>query len=143
MFSRSVFSIAAVALLVAVAWAGPKPNDSKECPVEERSLEAIVKAIKAAPSCDKSMEVFDACSYTASGDVSLGAAVTEKCEADFLAKLSAAQRRTYDRKQKRCARKYRRESGTMYRSFEAFCGAQVAQSYARKFSKRKAPASRQ
>jgi hypothetical protein len=141
MLSRGVSSIAAGALLTAIAWGAPKPTDPKECPVEERSLDAIVNAIKAAPSCDKSMEVFAACSYKASGDVSLGAAVTEKCEADFLAKLKPAQRRAYDGGQKRCARKYRHESGTMYRSFEAFCGAELAQSYARKFSKSKGPGS--
>jgi hypothetical protein len=140
---RIVSIIAAAALLVAGAEGAPQPGQAKECPVEELSLEARENALRTAPSCDKSMEIFQLCSYGASGDVSLGAIVTEKCEADFLTKLSPQQKKLYDREQERCTRKYRHESGTMYRSFEAFCSAQVAQSYARKFSKRKAPASRQ
>ncbi len=66
------------------------------------------------------------------GDVSLGAVVTEKCEGDFLSKLTAAQRRAYDGEQKRCSRRYLNQSGTMYRSFEAFCGAYVARNYSAK-----------
>jgi hypothetical protein len=31
-----------------------------------------------------------------------------------------------------CDRKYQNESGTMYRSFTAFCRAEVAQRYARR-----------
>lgn len=58
--------------------------------------------------------------------------VTEKCEADFLGKLTAAQRRAYDYEQKRCSRKYFNKGGTMYRSFEAFCGAYVAHNYSAK-----------
>jgi hypothetical protein len=41
----------------------------------------------------------------------------------------------YDREQKGCQRKYANEAGTMYRSFEAFCGADVARSYSAKFLK--------
>jgi hypothetical protein len=91
--------------------------------VSERSLEAIAQAITAAGSCDKSMEVFEACSYAASGDVPLGEAVIKTCEGDFQAKLNAGQRKTYEQAIKGCWQKYRRESGTMYRSFEAMCAA--------------------
>jgi hypothetical protein len=38
----------------------------------------------------------------------------------------------YEQKIKRCWRKYRREGGTMYRSFEAMCAAAIAQSYSRR-----------
>jgi hypothetical protein len=58
--------------------------------------------------------------------------VTEKCEADFLGKLTPAQRRAYDGEQKACSRKYLNKSGTMYRSFEAFCGVYVARNYSTK-----------
>ena len=58
-----------------------------------------------------------------------------------LSHLDAAQRRAYDREQKRCQRKYAHEDGTMYRSFEAFCGADVARNYSAKFLKT-VPASR-
>lgn len=140
MFERLIFGLAAAFLLTAVAvgpgsQGAPKPVQPTECPLgEDQTREDLLEA---APSCDSAMESFGACSYAASGDVALGAIVTEKCEADFLSRLSASQRRTYDQAQKRCARKYQRESGTMYRSFEAFCGAQVAQTYARRFAKGK------
>ena len=61
--------------------------------------------------------------------------MTEKCEGDFLSKLNAAQRRAYDREQKRCQRKYAHEDGTMYRSFEAFCGADLTRNYSAKLPK--------
>jgi len=76
--------------------------------------------------------LFEICRFGASGDVSLGAIVTEKCEGDFLSKLNTAQRRAYDREQKKCQRKYAHEDGTMYRSFEAFCGADLARNYSAK-----------
>jgi hypothetical protein len=79
--------------------------------------------------------VFEACEFGASGDVALGAATTEKCEGDFLGKLSPAQKRAYDRSQKLCAHKYQNKDGTMYRSFEAFCGAYVARDYSARFLK--------
>ena len=42
-------------------------------------------------------------------------------------------KRAYEQEIKRCWRKYRREAGTMYRSFEAMCAAAVAQAYSRRF----------
>ena len=41
----------------------------------------------------------------------------------------------YQRELNRCWRKYRAQSQTMYRSFEAMCAAGVAQNYSRRFSK--------
>jgi hypothetical protein len=79
------------------------------------------------------MEMFQACAYGASGDVPLGGAVIGKCESDFLTKLNAKEKQAYERELKRCWQKYRRESGTMYRSFEAMCAAAVAQAYSRRF----------
>jgi hypothetical protein len=146
---RMLLSLSVILLLVAVAAAAPKPKSApapapepKECPVSERSLEAIAQAITAAGSCDKSMEVFEACSYAASGDVPLGEAVIKTCEGDFQAKLNAGQRKTYEQAVKGCWQKYRHESGTMYRSFEAMCAAAVAQRYSRRFLNVRAPASR-
>ena len=118
------------------AWAGPKPASAqKECPIQEFSLEAREEAIRKAPTCKEALEVMDACAYVASGDTALGAAVVEKCEAGFLSELSKKQRRDYDREIKRCNTKYLRESGTMYRSFEAFCRAQLAVRTEAKFNK--------
>jgi hypothetical protein len=112
-----------------------KPRRSRrKCPVEH-TIETIEDAIGKAAA----LEIFQACSYTASGDVPLGEAVIKRCEGDFAPKLSAAQRKSYDAEIKRCWQKYRRESGTMYRSFEAFCAAGVAQNYSRRVLKGSAP----
>ena len=132
-----IFMLMVMIVPVTDTQAAPKSGQPKECPIGDLSLEAREEVLRSAPSCDKSLELFGLCSFGASGDVSLGAIVTEKCEADFLAKLSKRQRRAYHREQKRCAGKYRHESGSMYRSFEAYCGAEVARTYARRFGKSK------
>jgi hypothetical protein len=49
--------------------------------------------------------------------------------------MSKAERRVYDRGIKRCDEKYKNESGTMYRSFSAFCRATLARDTAAKFAK--------
>ena len=108
---------------------------TQDCPIQGFDLDKIEEAARNAPTCDRSLELFRLCGSGATSDVQLGAAVTERCEGDFLARLSKAQRTEYRRAQARCARKYARESGTMYRSFEAYCGAEVARSFARRFAK--------
>jgi hypothetical protein len=120
-------------LFASVAMAAPKSTDPKQCPVTEHTLDAIEAAIEQAASCRESMGIFQACAYVASGDVPLGEAAIRKCEGDFLNKLNAHQKRAYENEIKRCWQKYRRESGTMYRSFEAMCAAAVAQAYSRRF----------
>jgi hypothetical protein len=99
----------------------------------EHGLDAIEAAIEKAPSCEQSTDIFQACAYVASGDVPLARAVIGKCEGDFLDKLNTGQKQAYELEIKRCWRKYRREGGTMYRSFEAMCAAGVAQAYSRRF----------
>jgi hypothetical protein len=132
MFLRLSLAISAFVLLACAALAAPKPGTPKECPVTEPSLDAIEAAIEKAASCERSMDIFQACAYGASGDVALGQAAIGKCEGDFLGKLNTSQKRTYEEEIKRCWRKYRREGGTMYRSFEAMCAAAVAQAYSRR-----------
>jgi hypothetical protein len=106
---------------------------AKDCPVEDFTLDAREAAIRKAPSCEQALEIMQACAYGAGGDTSLGAAVHERCEPEFLPKLSKAQWKAYDREQKRCDDKYAKQSGTMYRSFTAFCQAQSTVNYARRF----------
>jgi pimeloyl-ACP methyl ester carboxylesterase len=103
-----------------------------ECPVPGFDWEKIEEAARAAPSCERSFQMLARCSSGAGSDVGLGSVVTSRCEADFLTKLSSAQRQVYRSAQARCQRKYQQESGTMYRSFEAFCGAEIARAYARR-----------
>ena len=98
-------------------------------------MDDVIAAINASPSCDRAMKVFEACALGASGDVQFGDAVVEKCEAGFLTKLKAPQKRAYDKDMRVCDRKYRNESGTMYMSFTAFCRAKVAQRFAKQATK--------
>ncbi len=124
--------LAPLALAISVATSAASDHPKKEqCPTHD--FDEIETLIREASSCQRAVAIFEICQFGASGDVGLGTAVTEKCEGDFLSKLSAAQKRVYDRKQKRCARKYQGKVGTMYRSFEAFCGAYVARDYSAKF----------
>src|SRR5438093_13109256 len=102
MLDRLVLAVSAFLLLCM-----PTMAAAQDCPTLDR--EAIEKLLKNAPSCDKSMETFTACAYGAGGDIALGEIVTERCEVDFAAKLSKAERTTYDQKRKRCDRKYARE----------------------------------
>jgi len=104
-----------------------------ECPTLDGA--GRLELLEHAPTCDRSLELFELCSYGASGDVGLSTVVIKKCEGDFLAKLNASQRRTYGREQQRCAHKYEKEEGTMYVSFAAFCTADLARSYAHRFAK--------
>lgn len=133
-FASIALNLAMVACFGLVA-----PAHASICQGKSLSLDETVDVIKAAPTCNAGMKLFQDCSYGASGDVSLGAAAREKCEADFLAKLKAPQKQIYEREQQACLRKYEHESGTMYVSFSAFCGAELAQRYSQRALKLKGP----
>ena len=129
MFNRIV--LAAVTLAISIAASAAREESKQEkCPTLDH--QEIEELLRQAPSCQRAVAMFEICQFGSSGDVGLGAVVTEKCEADFLGKLTAVQRRAYDGEQKACGRKYLNKSGTMYRSFEAFCGAHVARNYSAK-----------
>ena len=101
MLGRSVLALLAAVLSAA-------PLKAMDCPVETRvegTLEAKEEAIRKAPTCKAAYEIMEACAYTASGDTGLGEAVRERCEPEFIRKLSRAQRRLYDREQTRCTHK--------------------------------------
>jgi hypothetical protein len=120
-------------LAAAVLFGAIATVSAKECPVQDATLEARADVIRRAPTCRRALQTMEGCAYGASGDVALGAVVTAKCEADFLSRLGKSERRAYARKLARCARKYRHEIGTMYRSFEAFCRAGVARDYSDRY----------
>ena len=130
MFNRTI--LAAVTLAISIAASAAKDQPKKEeCPTLNH--QEIENLLRRAPSCQRAIALFEICQFGSSGDVSLGAIVTKKCEGDFLSELSAAQRRDYDREQKHCQRKYASEDGSMYRSFAAFCGADAARNYSARF----------
>ena len=111
------------------------PVLAEDCPtLDHQEIESLLTK---APSCERSMALFEACEFGTSGDVSFGEIVIKKCEGVFLSTLSTSERRTYERKIRACWHKYAKEDGTMYRSFEAFCAAGVAQRYARNVGKAK------
>jgi hypothetical protein len=99
------------------------------------AFEARDALVRQAPTCDKAMELFAGCAFGGSGDINLGRIATEKCQADFLQKLSTGQRRTYEHGIKHCNDAYKEEEGTLSRAMVAGCRANLAQSYAHKFGK--------
>lgn len=126
-----------MAVLAIVVSAAGIPAFAAVCMDTSMTQDEIIVAINAAPGCDQAMKIFEDCEYGASGDVLLGAAVETKCEADFMPRLTAVMKKAYRREMSVCDRKYANEGGTMYRSFTAFCRAEIAQRYSRQ--QRKAP----
>lgn len=115
---------------------------AEECQAKSTSMDDIVVALNAAPSCDRAMKLFEACAYGASGDVQFGEAVEKKCEADFIGQLGPPQKLSYQRELRICDQKYRNKSGTMYISATAFCRAEVAQRYSQRALKAAGPKAR-
>ena len=127
MITKSILAGMAVILSL-----GASPALAGVCLDKSMTLDEIIDAINATPGCERAMKLFEACEYGTSGDIHLGAAVERKCEGDFLGRFKAPQKRAYQREMLACDRKYQDESGTMYRSFTAFCRAEVAQRYSRR-----------
>jgi hypothetical protein len=122
---------AGVAILAVLMSIAGTPAFAAVCLDKSMTLEEIVDAISASPGCDPAMKIFEDCESGTSGDIQLGVAVERKCEADFLSRLKAPQKKTYASQLVRCDAKYRNKDGTMYRSFTAFCRAEVSQRFAR------------
>ena len=129
MFVRIILAASAILLAALPAAAA---EDCQGLRQEER--EAVIRK---APTCDKAMVAFGDCAFGASGDTGLGQIVTEKCQGDFLQKLGSWRKSGYERGIKRCNDKYARKDGTMYVAMAAYCRAQLAQTYARKYGKSK------
>ena len=111
------------------------------CLGKSLTMDETIDAINAETGCDRAMKPFKACAYGSSGDIHLGAAVEKKCERDFLGRLKEPQRRRYQSKMRLCDRKYPNEEGTMYRSFTAFCRAELARRFSRQAGSKAAPSS--
>ena len=118
------FLIAQVTCAIAAC---PAPSD----------LEAAEKLIGQAPSCATAATLARDCAIGASGDVGLVAAAEQVCQATFLSRLDRKALREFQAKRQACHRKYRNESGTMYRSFEAFCELRVSERFAKTDTARK------
>jgi hypothetical protein len=102
---------------------------------QQLEFEAREALVRKAPTCDKAMEQFASCNAGGSGDIILGQIAIEKCQADFLKKLSAKQRRSYESEIKDCNDEVKEDEGTLSRAMAAGCRANLAQDYALKFGK--------
>ena len=123
-------------LLAAACSIAAAPVRAAVCLDRSMTIDEIVDAIKAARGCERAMALFKDCQLGTSGDIPLGAAVEKKCEADFMPRQMATRNTAYQRELSACDRKYVNEQGAMYRSFTAFCRAEVAQRYSRRALKR-------
>jgi hypothetical protein len=137
MFAKLLLALALIfSPLAPSAWAGPKAETpEQQCPHAPAEFDKISQNLDKAPTCSAALELFSACSVGAYSDVRIGGSVLERCERDFLTRLSKAQKRHYRAEQNRCERKYSRREGSMYRSAEVFCLAEVASKYAERFAK--------
>jgi len=124
--------LASLAVVLCLAATSARTED---CPAGSTLMDDVIAALNEAPDCDRAMKVFEACEYGTSGDIRFGAVVEKKCERDFLPHLAEPQSHLYQRDLRACDRKYRNQEGTMYRSFTAFCRAEVAQRYSQKARK--------
>ena len=104
-----------------------------ECPAV--STEAVVSTLRNARSCRGAAQTYRACTRATTQDVEFAEVVVGKCESGFIARLKPKQRASYRRQMSRCERKYARQTGTMYRSFEASCRVNVALRFARALSR--------
>jgi hypothetical protein len=103
-----------------------------ECPAA--STEDVLSALRSARSCRGAAQTYKACTRATTQDVEFAEVVVGKCETGFLARLTSKQRDSYRRQMSRCERKYARQTGTMYRSFEASCRVNVTLRFARALS---------
>jgi len=141
MFAKLPLAIALIfSPLAPDAWAGPKAEQpEKQCPHALGEFDKISQDLDNAATCSAALELFGACSVGASSDVRIGGTVLGRCERDFLTRLNKAQKRDYQAERNRCERKYSRREGSMYRSAEVFCLAEVANRYAKRFAKAAGP----
>jgi hypothetical protein len=126
MLVRMILAASAILLLTL-------PAAAEDC--QQLEFAAREALLRAAPTCDQAMERFASCNAGGTGDVILGQIAIERCQADFLKKLSAGQRRSYESETKACNDAVKEDEGTLSRAMAAGCRAELAQSYAHKYGK--------
>jgi hypothetical protein len=115
----------------------------EKCPVDDAQteksgsyVEAVVAAVRNAPSCDQAFRTLEGCLLGSTADNPLSDEVMSKCEADFMDKIDAAKKQAYKKALDRCNKIAEKNAGTMYQSFAAVCQAGVSRDFARKYSGR-------
>jgi len=119
---RLLFALALAALAASAA----RANDS----CFGSDADALSAALEKAGSCRAAFAKFSACAWGSSADLAFGDIVVKVCEGAFVAKLTAAGKANYAAEAALCAYEHARQDGTMYRSMEALCRAEVAQRFA-------------
>ena len=121
---KSIFALA----LMSLSWSVVA---HAECPQSARTIDGAVKYISAAQGqCGEALNRASECSWGSSADGQIAGAAITVCESKFLSKLSATEKAGYSKLQGRCGKKYEGQQGTMYRSMEAFCEAEVSLHFA-------------
>lgn len=120
------------ALAVSLVGVAATPASAQSCPSEVLDPIEIERAINAASSCSAAFGIFEACQRGSSGDVRVARKVVGKCEAQFSAELTSAQRSQYLSEKQACARKYAGRQGVEFQSFSGFCEAELALRYSRR-----------
>jgi hypothetical protein len=103
---------------------------AQDCPAA--SLEERLQLIETASSCVQASHINDLCSEATGVDTIPSQVVIDKCEMEFVGKLSRSRLTAYRREIARCERKYANQRGTMYASFTMYCMAHVAVKFSRK-----------
>jgi hypothetical protein len=100
-----------------------------ECPSTD--VDTILKYVGSTNQCGVAQQRAADCAYGSSIDTAIAGTAQQVCEARFASKLNAAEKAGYNSLLNRCAAKYAKEEGTMYRSMAAFCSLNVSLTYAR------------
>jgi hypothetical protein len=122
--SALIVVLTAIMIVPTSAQDAKPPNDG--CPSIGLGTDGTVKAVELATSCGRAFEIMKQCSMAGGADGSVGYAVREKCETQFVPTLSAKERKTYQRELKRCIDKYANREGSLYASRTAFCQTEHA-----------------
>jgi hypothetical protein len=111
-----------------VALAIPAASAAEACFGSDAA--ALSTALEHAGSCRAAFAKLSECSWGSSADLAFGDVVVKVCEREFLAKLTAAGKANYAAEAALCAYEHALQDGTMYRSMEALCRAEVASRFA-------------
>ena len=101
-----------------------KADGGSSCPIADYDADRISAAIEGAGSCYTAAGIAESCAFGSSLDVSFVASATAICERGFGA-MTATHKRAYDTLLGKCSAKFENESGTLYRSMNAFCDLEV------------------
>ena len=83
---------------------GAGAAEEAKCPKGDAPIQ--LEDIEAAPGCIEAHKLHDACAWGSSGDANMTEIVIGKCEAGFLDRMTAAQKRRYESRGQACGECY-------------------------------------